>query len=231
MSLRHLLNLETKGSKLVLCSRTLLAQARAFFVVCVGVLMPTLLVTQSNAAPIINSISPIFDAFNSATDQSIQTITITGSGFGTMSPYTGNSSDILFADCTGSLGIGFSAGFVGTNPGLSACSIPPGGGVDDDYGLIVNSWSDMQIVLGGIDYNGASSTFGTLVNGDTVEVLVFNPQTGAGPADITCTVGDGTCTAAPVSTIPEPPAFSLLGAGLLALVFIRRHRTPATPVP
>ena len=91
-----------------------------------------------------------------------------------MSPYTGNSGNILFADCTD---LKFSAGFAGTNPGV--CGIPPGGGVDDVYGLIVNSWSNMQIILGGIDYNGASSIFGTLVNGDTVEVLVFNPQTGA----------------------------------------------------
>lgn len=203
------------------------SRARALFIVCVGVLMPALLVTQSNASPIINSISPISDVFNPATDQSIQTITITGSGFGTMSPYTGDSTDILFADCTGSLGFGFSAGFVGTNPGVSACHIPPGGSVFDDYGLIVNSWADSEITLGGIDYNGFSSTFGTLVNGDTVQVLVFNPQTGAGPGEITCTVGDGTCTAV-TPTVPEPSAVLLSGAGLLTLVFIRRRRTAVT---
>jgi len=54
----------------------------------------------------------------------------------------------------------------------------------------------MQIILGGINYNGASSIFGTLVNGDTAGVLVFNPQTGAGPGEIACTVGDGACGAA-----------------------------------
>jgi hypothetical protein len=222
--------MKPRSIKLVAHSRTLQAQVSALFVVCVGVLMPALLATQSNAAPIINSISPISNVFNPATDQSIQTITLTGSGFGTHAPYTGNSSDIVFADCTGSLGIGFSAGFAGTNPGLPSCGIPPGGGVNDVYALIVNSWSDMQIILGGINYNGASSVFGRLVNGDTVEVLVFNPQTGAGPGDITCTVGDGTCTAGTPS-VPEPPAILLLGAGLLTLVFIRRPRTPAIRFP
>lgn len=191
-------------------------RTRALFILGVGILMPMLLVTQSSANPIINSISPISDVFNPATDQSIQTITINGSGFGTMSPYTGDSSYILFTDCTGSLGTGFGAGFVGTNPGVGACNIPPGGSINDLYGLVVNSWADSEIVLGGIDYNGFSSSFGTLVNGDTVEVLVFNPQTNAGPGEITSTVGAG---------VPEPSAFLLSGAGMLTLFFIRRRRT------
>jgi hypothetical protein len=37
--------------KLALYSRSLQAQARALFVACVGVLMPALLASQSNAAP------------------------------------------------------------------------------------------------------------------------------------------------------------------------------------
>ena len=88
--------MKPRSIRLVRYSRLLKAHARALFVVCVGAFLQALLVMQSDAAPIINSISPISNAFNPAADQSIQTITITGSGFGTQAPYTGNSSDIVF---------------------------------------------------------------------------------------------------------------------------------------
>jgi hypothetical protein len=183
--------------KFVRNSCRLQAQSRALFAASVGTFMTVLLVTPANAQ-VINSISPISDTFG-------QTITITGSGFGTMAPYTGNSSDIIFADCNGD----WSAGYSG--PSLSdVCGIA--GPTGDAYGLIVDTWNNSQIVLGGIDDNGYDDDFGSLQAGDPLEVFVFNAQTGAGPAEITANV------------VPEPSSVVLLGSGLLGLAVLRRRR-------
>jgi hypothetical protein len=136
---------------------------------------------QSNAAATITSVSPISNAAS-------QTIDIIGSGFGAQSPYTGDSPNIVLFD-----GTEFSAGFVGTIPAgtYGTLKFPVATAFTDIYGLVVNSWTDTEIILGGIIYN-SGATSGTLTNGDEVSIYVNNSGFSG-----TCTVvvGSGTgCT-------------------------------------
>jgi protein involved in polysaccharide export with SLBB domain len=126
------------------------------------------------AGPTITSVSAILP-------QQTQTITINGSGFGAQSPYTGDSSYILFADPTGTP---WYAGYTG-------------GAVT----LAVSSWTDTQIVL-----TGFSGSYGTdarcIKPGDSLYVKVWNAQTGTGPAyyPITASSGTNTCDVSPTIT-------------------------------
>lgn len=124
-------------------------------------------VVSAASGPQISSISTLSTAQN-------QNIVITGSGFGTHAGYTGDSSSILFVDETS----GWSGGFAGTFQGS---------GVDDLVTLVVNSWTDSQIVLGGFAGAWGSGNW-TLHAGDQIKVYVWNAQTGAGPAMIATSV-------------------------------------------
>ena len=110
--------------------------------------------------------------------QQNQTITITGSGFGTQAPYTGDSSHIVLFDVT----VGnWSAGYAGS------CFQ---GACNDEVGLVVTSWTDTQIVLGG--FTGAWGVNNWNLNrGDIVRLYIWNANSGNGPATITTTVGPG----------------------------------------
>src|SRR5450755_2711526 len=74
--------------------------------------------------------TPKITSLSKVAAEQYQTITITGSGFGTLQPYTGDSDYISFGDGTR----GWEAGYA-----------PDGNCIT----LIVNSWEDSQIVLGG----------------------------------------------------------------------------------
>ena len=141
---------------------------------------------QSNAAATITSVSPVSNATS-------QTIDIIGSGFGTQSPYTGDSPNIVLFD-----GTEFSAGFVGTIPAgtYGTLTFPVATAFSDVYGLVVNSWTDTEIILGGINYNGVA-TSGTLTNGDDVSIYVNNSGFSG-----TCTVvvGSGAGCTSPTNT-------------------------------
>src|SRR5690349_5904878 len=95
-----------------------------------------------HAAPIITSVSQ-------SSTQQVQTIVISGSGFGTQTAYTGDSFYIVFLE--NSKGVGPLASRVPAPPGLNGC-----GGIsfiNDAVGLIVYSWTGSSIVLGG--FSGA----------------------------------------------------------------------------
>lgn len=152
------------------------------------------------APPIIDSISPIDDGLN-------QTITIIGSGFGTLSPYEGDSTDIELTDLTDG---DWTAGYG-----------------NDGVGLNVESWSDTEIVLGG--FGGAYIPYGPssgfyLSPGDEVEIEVWNPATGSGE-DVN---GDPTLPGAEfdayVIGTPEPPSILLMLSGLLGLTFLATRK-------
>jgi uncharacterized protein (TIGR03437 family) len=132
-------------------------------------------------SPRITSVSPI-------STQQNQTITIMGSGFGTQAPYTGNSAYIALFDVT----TNWQAGNVGCLEG--PCE-------NDAVTLIVQSWQDSEIVLGG--FSGAwGSNIWTLNKGDEVQIDVWNAQSASGPASITTTVVG---TQAPQTiTFPKP---------------------------
>jgi len=125
------------------------------------------------------------------TTQQFQTITITGSGFGTQAPYTGDSDYISVWDRTPDPG--FQAGYDGCLMGF--CTT-------DTVTLIVNSWTNTKIVLGG--FSGQWGMFGYVLNkGDSVQIDVFDAQTSAGPAQVTVTVA-GEKTTTTLNSTPNP---------------------------
>jgi hypothetical protein len=110
------------------------------------------------AASLAVAQSPKITSVSKVSAQQYQTIVITGSGFGTQQPYTGDSPYIAFDDIT--------RAWQGGAPGNTVT-------------LIVTSWEDSQIVIGG--FSGAFAQF-RLDIGDHVSLWVFNAQSGTGPA-------------------------------------------------
>jgi hypothetical protein len=190
----------SRSCDLLLCSRP--SRARAALVVCLACLVSALCPLACYAAPIITSVSPI------STLQS-QTITISGSGFGTQAAYTGDSSFIELFDVTK----GWAAGYVG--PCYNGTSYY-GGSCDDSVTLTVESWTNSSIVLGGFSGAWGSSDW-TLGSGDEIQIDVWNAQSGAGPAPITTSVA---------GPAPEPGSLALVGGalGLMGTLRFRRHQ-------
>lgn len=118
-----------------------------------------------------------------------QTITITGSGFGTQNAYTGDSDFISLLDTTAS----WQAGYEGCLLGF--CTT-------DTVTLVVNEWTDTKITLGGFAGEYGGNNF-FLTVGDNEQISIFNPQTSAGPGTINITVGADPTTAKLTST-PNP---------------------------
>jgi uncharacterized protein (TIGR03437 family) len=102
---------------------------------------------------------PAITAVSSVLPQQNQTITISGSGFGTLNAYSGDSSYIEISDLDGQWNAGYGSNLVTLN---------------------VTSWTHSQIVIQG--FQGSYGQFGWSLNsGDYVSIQVWNPQTGAGP--------------------------------------------------
>ena len=157
---------------------------------------------QSNAqAPSITSVS----AINNSTSQ---TITINGSGFGSA---PGGSCSTLPSTCDTSESAGlalfdgteFSAGFAGAIPAgtYGTLVIPPNISFTDVYKLLIVSWSPTQIVLGGINYEG-SPVDGSLTNGDSVSIFVFNGGVASGTCTVTVGSGAGCPNTLVASVLP-----------------------------
>jgi hypothetical protein len=108
------------------------------------------------ASPKITSVSKITTAQH-------QTITIKGTGFGTFHAYTGNSRFIWLRELPPS----GNANQVQWEAGYS----PDG----DTVTLIVKSWSNTQIVLGGFAGKWGTQNF-TLKKGDVEQIRVWNWQ-------------------------------------------------------
>jgi hypothetical protein len=131
-------------------------------------------------APVITQVSKI------STSQ-YQTIVIMGSGFGTHTPYTGDTPYISLVDQTKS-------------PPWQAGYSP----YNDTVTLIVHQWTDSKIVLGG--FSGAWGQYDyTLAVGDSEQIEVWNAQTGSGPAVTTTTIV-GETTSATLTSSPNPSA-------------------------
>jgi hypothetical protein len=130
----------------------------------------TLTVTEGGSTgPVINNITPVLPLGS-------QTITITGSGFGKLPAFTGDSVFIRVTDVTA----GWNAGNATDSP-------------QDGLTLVVASWSDPQIVV-----SGFGSQYGSpwkLRVGDLVTFQVWNPQSGSGPSNYFVTVGQPSATA------------------------------------
>jgi hypothetical protein len=93
-----------------------------------------------------------------------QKIVITGSGFGTMQPYNGDSAYIRIRDKTGA----WDAGHISSSE-------------DDSVWLDVTQWNDGKIVITGFTNDYGQENW-VLNKGDKLTVYVWNPQDGSGPA-------------------------------------------------
>src|SRR5581483_3319299 len=91
-------------------------------------------------------------------------ITISGSGFGSMQPFNGDSAYIRIRDKTGA----WDAGHVSSSE-------------VDSVWLDVTEWSDSKIVVTGFTNDYGEYNW-VLNKGDRIEVDVWNPQDGYGPA-------------------------------------------------
>jgi hypothetical protein len=141
----------------------------------------TVVVAQSEpvTGPRITSVSKI-------TTEQFQTITIKGSGFGTQAPYTGDSDYIAVNDKSRHWQAGYSK-------------------YSDTVTLVVSSWSNTKIILGG--FSGAWGTHNyTLAVGNSLTVQVWNAQTGAGPATKLVKVSGAAATVT-LRSLPNPSAY------------------------
>jgi hypothetical protein len=135
--------------------------------------------SESDTTPKITSVSKI-------TTKKYQTITIKGSGFGTHAPYTGDSDYIALNDLTKKWQAGYS-------------------GYNDTVTLIVHSWKNTKIILGG--FSGAWGTHNyTLGVGNKEQVQIWNAQTGAGPASKTVKVSKA-ATEIVLTSTPNPSTY------------------------
>lgn len=133
------------------------------------------------AAPKITSVSKITTAQH-------QTITITGTGFGTHKAYTGDSKYIAFNQ--------------NTKPGWQAGY----SGFSDTVTLIVNSWTNTKITLGG--FAGAWGTHSyTLAKNDKVDIEVWNAQTDSGPATSKTITVSAASTSTELRSSPNPSVY------------------------
>jgi hypothetical protein len=118
-----------------------------------------LVVVFTTANPLINSVSAV------APEQT-QTITISGSGFGAQNAFNGISKFLKIHDDTANWDAGYSGDWVNLN---------------------VSQWTDTQIVING--FTGAYGLSEWKLNaGDKLTVLVWNAQSGNGPATFNVTV-------------------------------------------
>jgi hypothetical protein len=106
--------------------------------------------------PSSSSTTPKIASVSKITPTKIQPITVRGTDLGTHKAYTGASSNIVVLDTS-------------THPIWQASK------------LIVNKWTNSEIVLGGFAGDLTKSNF-PLAKGNKIEIKVWNPQTGKGPA-------------------------------------------------
>jgi hypothetical protein len=133
---------------------------------------------------------PVISSVSAVTATATQTITITGSGFGTHTAYTGTSPYIGIWNVSEG---NWSAGYG-----------------EDGIGLVVSSWTNTSIVLGGFTNLGS---YGTLKTGDVLSFEVWDATTGNGPAPCSVTVGSGAASCTGLPEAGELAAFAGDGIG------------------
>ena len=108
---------------------------------------------------------------SSVVPEQFQTITITGSGLGTLQAHNGNSSYIRITDLTS----GWSAG--------NSESCGPLYGCPDPVSLAISSWTDSQIIIIGLT-TGYGQNQHTLNVGDHTELYILESPIGRRACDL-----------------------------------------------
>jgi hypothetical protein len=144
----------------------------------------------------VSATTPKITSVSKITTAKHQTVTITGTGFGTHKAYTGNSDYISLYDQSKKWEAGY-------QPDA------------DTVTLIVHSWANTKITLGGFAGKWGTSNF-TLAVGNKVKIRIWNAQGAGGPVGLACSVGcvskTVTVVAAPTSTeISSSPNPSVSG--------------------
>ncbi len=124
--------------------------------------------------PDVAATTPRITTVSMITTAQHQTITITGSGFGTHKAYTGDSNFISFYN---------------NNKKWEAGYKPDG----DTVTLIVHGWTNTKITLGGFAGQWGTQNF-TLAAGNKVKIRIFNAQGPGGPVGLACPPGCATKT-------------------------------------
>jgi hypothetical protein len=160
-----------------------LTRARSFLMLMGIAAAASLAVAQvSETTPKITTVSKVTTAQH-------QTITITGTGFGTHKAYTGDTKYIAFNQNTKP--ITWQAGYSGFN---------------DTVTLIVNSWTATKITLGG--FAGGWGTNGwTLAKNDKVDIEVWNAQSDDGPATSKTITVSAASTSTELRSSPNPSVY------------------------
>ena len=125
-----------------------------------------LIVTFSLSLAAAQSTSPHITSVTQVWARPYQTIQISGTGFGSLPPFNGDSAFIALSDLTQNW---------------------PAGHTGDAVTIIVSSWSDSLISI--TSFGGAYGTGNqSLLAGDVLSIKVWNAQTFAGPATARATV-------------------------------------------
>jgi len=141
-----------------------------------------------SATPRIISVSAVLP-------QQSQTITISGNGFGTNAPYTGDSNYIKVSDVTKSWNAGWTK-----DPGT------------DNVTLHVASWTDTAIVMKGFAGNYGNGQ-NSIDAGDQLEFQVWNARSGAGPSVYKVVAGEITASGSSME-VPQITSVSPVMEGL-----------------
>ncbi len=128
---------------------------------------------------------PVISGVTAILPQQTQTITITGSGFGTQAAYNGDSTFIEITDTTRNW-----------NAGLSNST------GSETVTLNVTSWTDTKIVVAGFTGAYGPSTY-SISNGDAMKVKVWNAQTQTGPASFSLTAGAAVTPTISTASLPN----------------------------
>ena len=141
---------------------------------------------SSEAAPKIGSVSTVLATPN-------QTITISGSSFGTHAAFTGVLPCIALYDKTGGWGAGHAVPLGKPKGAGGSCGAPQTNNDDlnDVVSVRVTKWDKTTIVISeltgayGTRYDGVKCV---LVPGDVVSVGIWSAQSGAGPGTVSTVV-------------------------------------------
>ena len=159
----------------------------------------------AGTGPALASAGPVLSQGGGVLPQANQSITLRGSGLGRLAPYTGDSPFLRIEDLTSN----WTAGYRDAQ------------GAADGVTVEVASWTDTQIVISGL--GGLYGHPYLLHPGDVLDVQVWNPQTGAGPADLATDVVSAVAPAG--SGAAPPPA----GAPYWSVPFTETHNLITIP--